>query len=91
MNREQQLEVCNAVLDGKEIQILDESRQDPVWKDVDDSRCNPITNPNRTFRVKPPEWETVYYDWVNSTDNRDTTEAENAFEAGWNEARKRHR
>lgn len=90
MNRQQQLAICKAVLDGEEIQILDETGQDSVWKDVDDSRCNPITMPQRTFRVKPPEWQNAYLDWVNSNDVLDTTETEQAFKAGWEEARKRH-
>lgn len=81
------LEALAVLSDGKEIQYL--STQG-TYEDMDTVNFNPIRRPGLTWRVKPEEWEDAYHEWVNANDVLDTTETEEAFKAGWEEARKRH-
>lgn len=52
---------------------------------------NPITYPDKMWRVKVEPWEEAYSIYIEETDYQDDVQLEEAYKAGWDASRDFHK
>ncbi len=67
---------------GNEIEWLSDNNE---WLPMN-VVVNPISEPNKAWRVKLEPWEESYNLYIQGSDFPDDSQSEEAYEAGWNAA-----